>query len=501
MVFLLLFPATFIFGALFPVSISLYCAKVVNLRKLIGHAYAINTIGSILGSIAAGFWIIPLFGTDILLSIMILIIAVLPFMFISKQSIKPITLTIVTGIILLGTWQFPHLDYAKLIAANPYRFDEDAKKGKKPKFLYLKEGKAGVISVITYDDVKAKLQNNGIQESYMALKKGLSPPFTEILLGLMPYLLHPDPKTVHVIGYGGGNTLDAIANTPVKEIRVTELEPAIISANAVVFGGEIPVLQDPRVELQINDARNSLLVEGRNYDLILSQPSHPWLAGAGNLFTKEFFEIAAANLNEGGIFAQWVNLFTMDSTTLGSILKAYYEVYPYGFTFANTSSGDYLLFGSNKPLKFDNNRMAKRMAETAIRQYLKRVKVTKPEHLLWYFSLSRKEILNITADVKANTDMRIMSEVRLAGIKTIPTGEENPYELLSSNYNFDVIPYLNSYEAKQMLSMAGRYFYKHESKDRTLKAIEQLKSLDLDSAMQLIESWDAWIEKQHDLED
>jgi len=500
MVFLLIFPATFMFGALFPVTVSLYCAEIANLRKRIGHAYAINTIGCILGSLLAGFWIIPVSGTDFLLSIMILIIAALPFMFVSKQSIKPITLIIISGIILLGTWQFPHLDYAKLIAASPYRFDEDAKKGKKPKFLFLKEGKTGVISVITYDDVKARLQNNGIQESYMALKKGLHPPFTEVLLGLMPYLLHPDPKTVHVIGFGGGNTLDAIANTPVEAIRVTELEPAVISANAVVFGGEIPVLQDPRVDLQINDARNSLLVEGQSYDLILSQPSHPWLAGAGNLFTKEFFEIAAANLNEGGISAQWVNLFNMDSTTLGSILKAYYEVYPFGFTMANTSSGDYLLLGSNKPLTFDRKRMAKRMAETAIRQYMSQAKVTKPEHLLWYFSLSRDEILDITAEVKPNTDTRIMSEVRLAGISETPTGDENPYVLLSSNYNFDVISYLNTDEAKDMLSMAGRYFYKYESKDRTLKAIEQLKSLDTNSAIQLKESWDTWRKKQRDIE-
>jgi len=190
----------------------------------------------------------------------------------------------------------------------------------------------------------------------------------------MPYLLHPDPKTVHAIGYGGGNTLKAIADTPVKEIRVTELEPAVISANASLFGGEIPLLKDPRIKLQINDARNSLLVEGRSYDLIISQPSHPWLAGAGNLFTKEFFEITADNLNEGGIFAQWVNLFNMDSTTLRSILKAYYDVFPYGFTFANTESGDLLLFGSDKPLKFDRKSLIKRMAKPAIKRYFSKVK-------------------------------------------------------------------------------------------------------------------------------
>jgi len=499
-VLVFVFPATFIFGALFPLSLSLYCAEVVNLRKRIGHAYAINTIGSILGAVAAGLWIIPAYGTDILMSMMVLLIVVLPLMFVSKQSTKPIMVTVFTSIILLGVWQFPHLDYESLIIANPYQHDEDAKAGRKPKFLYLEEGKSGVISVITYDDRKAKLQNNGLQESYMALKKGVEPPFTEVLLGLMPYLLHPEPKTVHVIGYGGGNTLEAIANTTVKEIRVTELEPAVISANTVVFGGELPVLQDPRIELQINDARNALLVEGKNYDLIISQPSHPWLAGVGNLFTKEFFEITAANLNTGGISAQWINLFNIDSTTLRSILKAYYEVFPYGFSFANTDSGDLLLFGSDKPLKFDSKRMEKRMATTAISQYLIKAKVTRPEHLLWYFSFSRKEIMAITVDDKVNTDTRIMTEVRLTGTDALPRGEENPYDLLSSNYSFDVLSYLKSDEASQMLFNVGQYFYRFDSKDRVLKVIEQLESLDRELAIRLNVSWDAWKEQQGELD-
>jgi spermidine synthase len=300
-----------------------------------------------------------------------------------------------------------------LIAAARYRFDSDAMAGKKPRFMFLEEGKAGVISVVTYDEKKARLQNNGIQESYLGLVPTIKPPFTEVLLGLMPFLLHPDPKSAFVVGFGGGNTVQALADTPLQEIRVVELEPAVISAVAAIRDGEIPILQDSRVQLRLNDARNSLLVEGRSYDLIVSQPSHPWLAGAGNLFTRQFFEIAAARLNDGGIFAQWVNLFNMDATTLRSILQAYFQVFPHGFTFVNKTPGDLLLFGSKQPLVFDYRRIEKRMRMPRIKRALAAAKVRRPEALLWYFALSRAEALTAAADMPPNTDTRIYSEVRL----------------------------------------------------------------------------------------
>ena len=128
--------------------------------------------------------------------------------------------------------------------------------------------------------------------------------------------------------------------TDLKSIRVVELEPVVVEAARHIAAGEIPALRDPRVRLDFNDARNTLLVERTRYDLIVSQPSHPWLAGAANVFTRQFWEIVKSRLNERGVFGQWINLFKMDATTLRSLFQAFYEVFPQGMSFANLHTGD-----------------------------------------------------------------------------------------------------------------------------------------------------------------
>jgi spermidine synthase len=495
-VFAVLFPATFVFGGLFPITLSMYCARVADLHQRIGKGYAINTVGSILGAVAAGFWIIPRFGTDFLLTATVVVTLALPWLFIDAHARpRQVAAAFAFAIMLLaGSWQLPHLNYAELITAAPYRFDSDAMAGNRPRFMFLEEGRAGVVSVITYDEKKALLQNNGIKESFLGLDPSIKPPFTEVLLGLMPFLLHADPNSAFVVGFGGGTTVQALADTTLQEIRVVELEPAVIAAVTAIHGGEIPVLQDSRVQLRLNDARNSLLVEGRSYDLIVSQPSHPWLAGAGNLFTRQFFEIAAANLNDGGIFAQWVNLFNMDATTLRSILQAYYQVFPHGFTFMNTDSGDLLLFGSNQPLMFNYGLIEQRMRIPPIKRALATARIDRPEALLWYFALSREEALIAAGDMPANTDTRIFSEVRLAGMTVNPQGAENPYKLLEKHVSLDVLPYLNPDEAARTLFLAGRYFYRYFSSTRTRRAIARLEEVDPTMAERLIENWADWRE-------
>src|SRR5690606_34725801 len=98
---------------------------------------------------------------------------------------------------------------------------------------------------------------------------------TETLLGMVPVLLHPAPKSAFVLGFGGGITTDLLTQTSLDTIRVVELEPAVVEAVRQIPDGPALALDDPRVSLVFNDARNSLLVDGASYDLIVSQPSHP----------------------------------------------------------------------------------------------------------------------------------------------------------------------------------------------------------------------------------
>jgi len=478
-VFAMLFLPTFLFGALFPLNLKLYCGNLAGVRARIGKAYAVNTVASIFGAILAGFWIIPEFGTDKLLSGMAAIILVMPFMFLPTiaGSLPRVALVSVAVFSFYLVSVLPHLDYKALLSSVDYRFDSDVQQGKKPRFLFLKEGKAGVISMVTYDDVSAKLQNNGLNESIINLKDPNKALLVETLLGLMPYMLQDKPKSAFVVGFGGGITTRALTLTDLESIRVVELEPAVVDAGRAIRNGKIPALQDPRVRIDFNDARNTLLVEKNTYDIIAAQPSHPWLAGASSVFTKEYWGIAKSRLNENGVFGQWVNLFNMDATTLRSIFKAFYEVFPHGVTFANRDTGDLILFGSRKPVEFNYERIQKLLDEPKINATLKLHGISTPRELLWYFALSRKEVVAAAGDIPANSDTNILSEVRLSAITRNPEGKDSPYTLLDDNYNLDLATYLTKSAGTRLYDQADYSFY-WDNLYVAGKAAKQLAKLD-----------------------
>ncbi|MBI3562550.1 MAG: fused MFS/spermidine synthase [Gammaproteobacteria bacterium] len=478
-VFALLFIPTFLLGALFPLNLKLYCGSLHAVRARIGKAYAINTVASIFGAIFAGFWFIPRYGTDHLLTLMAALILLLALIFLGRlqRMARRMALLASVSLALVAAWQAPHLSYAALIASVNYQWDPDAMNSKKPKFLYLAEGKAGVISLVTYDDTIAKLQNNGLNESLIHMHDPNQALLTETLLGLVPYMLHPAPKSAFVVGFGGGITTRALTLTDLESIHVVELEPAVVEADRHVSNGEIPALQDPRVRLDFNDARNTLLVEPTYYDLIVAQPSHPWLAGAANVFTRQFWALTKSRLNPDGVFGQWVNLFRMDATTLQSLFQAFYQVYPQGLSFANINTGDLILIGSKQPLSFDYARIARILEQPKIKATLSTHDIYTPADLLWYFALSRNEMLAAAGTARPNTDTNLLSEVRLSALTTQPSGAEDPYTFLRKHFHLDLIPYLGEQAADRLYAQADHYFFWNDT-ELAEKAAQQLAKID-----------------------
>lgn len=482
-IFILLIIPTFIFGAIFPINLQIYCGDLEGIRSRVGRAYAVNTIASIFGALLAGFWIIPNYGTDLLLSACAILLLTLPLLFLpavpmgaGRRGATAVALLALGAISF--NWLLPHIDYRALIRSVEYRYDNDVRAGRKPEFIFLKEGKAGVISVVTYDGKLAKVQNNGLNESVLSLNDPSWGRIVEQFLGLVPYFLHDQPRTAFVVGFGGGVTTRALSYADLESIRVVELEPAVIDAGRAIAKGEIPTLQDPRVHLEINDARNTLLLDPTRYDIIAAQPSHPWIAGAANVFTREFFELAQSRLNPGGIYGQWVNLFNMDATTLRILFKTFFDVFPEGLTIGNLYTGDYLLFGSDHPLVFDYERIQERMDRPQITQAFDHYDVRTPEDVLTYLGLSRREILAVTADSEMNRDTNILSEVRMARLIDVPIGDENPYTFLIDTFKFDAAPYLQPQRAAEQMFNAGLAFIRWEDPAVARHAAFQLESID-----------------------
>jgi hypothetical protein len=208
---------------------------------------------------------------------------------------------------------------------------------------------------------------------------------------------------------------------------------------------------DPRVDLRLNDARNALLVDPTRYDIIVSQPSHPWLAGSGTLFTREFFTMIRSRLEPGGIFGQWVNLFHMDAVTLGAILKSFYEVFPYGFSLRPGQGRDLLVFGSEWPLAFDVSRVEKRLVSRDLTGHLMRLNGKNVEDFLRDFALSRTEILRAVQSGPANTDTNLISEVRLARLGGGPVQGRDAATFLAETRGFDVLPYIADRDRRVVL--------------------------------------------------
>ncbi|MEM7310744.1 MAG: fused MFS/spermidine synthase [Planctomycetota bacterium] len=460
-VFALLLPSTFLFGALYPLSLRVYCGGVEQVGQRVGRAYAVNTFASIAGSLCAGFWLIPAGGTDgVLLGLALAVLAAPVLLFAVPRTVGFASRVLAPAAALAAAAAFlPGLDFEALIRSVEYRRDAVEGEQQTAELLYLGEGKNGVVSAVTYDGRVAVIQNNGLQEALIDLENPRFGSVVEGLLGLLPYFLHPAPQSAFVVGFGGGTTVHTLSFTDLASIRVVELERKVVDAVRRVHLGELEVLDDARIELSFNDARNTLLLEQRSYDLIVSQPSHPWLAGAGNLFTREFFGIVRSRLNEGGIFCQWVNLFRMDELTLRSIVATFYHVFPHGFVGMNAATGDLFLLGSDAAPLLRHERVAGAIdASPDLRRFLWLHDLRQPGDLLWFFYTSRRGALALAGDATLNTDENLLSEVRLAALGTDVPPELSPGPLLQANLSLDVQPYLDPQSAGQVLFEAGSFF-------------------------------------------
>jgi len=435
-IFVLISPPSFLFGVIFPLALLLYTQTPDRVQTDSSTAFGINTIAGILGAIVAGFWIIPQFGTATLLMSMAAIVAMVALLFILSLSLKKHRLIALIASILTLSFIViaPPLSYKPLLMAS---FNSVNKTNLTEESLsYIKEGKTGVIGIIQHDNQFSRLINNGLSEASVDTFNDKHVDLTATLLAVIPYLLHTDPENSFLIGFGGGVTAHALTKTPLQSIKVVELEPAVIEAMKSVYPQGIPALLDDRVVLEIQDARHQLLATKERYDMIISQPSHPWLSGASNLFTKEFFELTYNRLTPDGVYSQWVNLFKMDSTTLKAVIKAFNDVYPHTSSFIIRQGEDLILIGSKQPIQVTYEAVALKLKDPEIRSLLYRHDILTPQDLAAYSGLNKKQMVNMTKNSVSSTQTNIITETRLSHLHWKSSDQdENPFELLEKWYD------------------------------------------------------------------
>jgi len=208
-----------------------------------------------------------------------------------------------------------------------------------------------------------------------------------------------------VIGFATGVTVGAMLQSPIESVTCVELEPATIQGSEYFNHVNNRPLDDPRTKLIIDDARTYLRVTPNRYDIIVSEPSHPWVPGVANLFTQEFFALGRERLSEQGIFVQWVQIYQLSTESLRSVLATYQKVFPHVLVFrvGGLNKGkDLLLVGSTRPLSLDH--FAKSFADPRAAAELARVGLHSEADVRSWFVCDESRLAPAVAGARINTD-------------------------------------------------------------------------------------------------
>jgi len=356
-VLVMLVPALLL-GAMFPLVVNALAPECRDKESTaVGHLYFYNTMGAAFGAFIAGFVLIPAFGipkTVAMTATTILFCATA--LLLKKRSIVTKVAAMAVSILAMLALVMPPYWNPTLLTAgvfqNPdyymgFGIDKVAMQGlEKQGLVYYREGVNSTVSVHRLDGNNIDMRINGKTDA------SLGDMSTQVLMGQVPHLFgSSDAERYMVIGLASGITSGSITLHQPAHVDVLELEPAVIEASHLFDDFNHKPLDNPQVRVIADDARVYISTVREPYDVIISEPSNPWLSGASNLFTKEFFQAARKALGENGVLLQWLQLYGMDSTSVKVVLSALRSQFPYIYGFqAARDDTDLILLARQTPL-------------------------------------------------------------------------------------------------------------------------------------------------------
>ena len=357
-------PATLLWGASFPLALAAAAAPGEDPGRLVAGVYAANTLGAIAGALGFSIVLIPWIGTAGAERALILLAAAgALFMLAPAIRAKPGAATALVAIATVTSAYF----LARGVQPPPPMLIAFGRRimtsANRAKILYWGEGINSSIAISQWDDGAVQFHVSGkveaSTESYdMRLQR---------MLGHLPALLHPNPQSVLVVGFGAGVTAGTFVVHPeVRRIVICEMEPLVPPTAARYFGREnFDVVHDPRTRIVYDDARHFVLTTPEKFDIITSDPIHPWVKGSATLYSREYFDLAKQHLNPGGIVTQWVPLYESDADTVKSEIATFFEAFPHGTVWANELNGggyDLFLLGQVEAMRINLDQLEARLA-------------------------------------------------------------------------------------------------------------------------------------------
>jgi spermidine synthase len=425
--FAVMFPATLFLGMVFPFAIRLWVGRLDVVARDVSTVYAANSGGTILGALAGGFAILPIAGLEgsIMLAVAgglllaAIVIGSLPAANWRRRVAALTAAAALTGVLVTsrppwdpmvmnsGIYQYaPNLRGVSLAEKEfASMVHEDSE------LLHYEEG-------LTANVVVGRQPSTG--NIWMAINGKIDASSnkdleTQLLLGHLPMLVGGGSSTsrrVAVIGYASGITTGAVTRHDPAHVAAVEIEPAVLRASTFFDAFNHRPLTDPRVRAVETDGRRFLLAERTSYDVIISEPSSPWMTMAANLFTREFFEIGRRRLTPEGVFAQWLQLYGVTTDDLRSLMKTFATVFPHVSIFWTTPGQDMVLLGSVAPLPIDLGRLTSTIASPDVAQDLARINIRSASDLLVYHLIGDDQVRSFAGDATLNTDDNALIEFR-----------------------------------------------------------------------------------------
>ncbi len=373
---LAIFPATFFFGRTFPQCIRAVMRGQESAGSRIGLVYAMNTIGTLLGSVSASMLLIPSVGvrSTIVLGCLACLAAAgvaTAGRFTFRPWLKWATFVFVDAAILVGLG--PAWDLTRMVRPifryRPQTGQEEPG-ATAPRLIYYREDAVTTVSV---EDSGTNLRTLKVNSKPDA-SNGLTDMRTQLLLAHLPLVLAPGIRDVLVIGLGSGTTVAAALTHPIDRVDCVELSPAVVEASRLFEQINHRYWESPKVHLHVNDARSYLGATARQFDCIISEPSNPWVAGVASLYTVEFFETCRDRLRPGGLMAQWIHTYETSDEILRILMRTFRTVFPHSIV-VMTNDVDIELLGSMEPIRPDFAASAARAQLPAVAAQLSKVGV------------------------------------------------------------------------------------------------------------------------------
>jgi spermidine synthase len=376
----LLLPITLALGAAFPIALA---ARATTAAQV----YVANTIGAIGGSLAGGWLFVPLLGLrGTILTLAAVGSVAAAGLAVSAGRLRRQSIVtagaaagVIAALFVLPRWD-PELMSGGAYKYAPYLRGGDLETGLlSGELLYYKEGASGTVTVRRTAASTALAIDGKVDASNDADM------LTQRLLAHLPLVLHPAPRQVAIIGLGSGVTAGSALTHDVARVDVLEISPQVVEASGYFTRENNEPLRDARLNLIVGDGRSHLKLGSSQYDVIVSEPSNPWMAGVANLFTREFFEAAKARLSSNGLLCQWAHTYDISAADLKSIAATFVSVFPDSQMWL-VGEGDLLLIGGPDGVSPELDRVTSALARPRVRRDLEQVRVRSAFGLLSLFA-------------------------------------------------------------------------------------------------------------------